>query len=230
MAFLSHLRSSGQPGNGEASFRAAAELRVQTEAFCAATTLASQTDCLIELFSGIWQQRSERAYQSRLICWLGMVEQDHDLRSCFQKGWKSTLGSLDSVSLFAEAGIPAQHALFREITSRAFQRWLPAPRQEDDTTRLFAGVFCSTRAVQRFLDMDAALFARLVASLWSTEGLAAYPRVHQDLHESLRLLAARVSARGTSRAVRQRSAANVGARAKCFVTNSGRFDHHDLRI
>ena len=39
----------------------------------------------------------------------------------------------------------------------------------------------------------------------AAEGLAAYPHVHQDLHEALRLLAARVSARGTSRAVRQRS-------------------------
>ena len=182
-----------------------AALRTQTEAFCAATTLVSQTDCLIELFSGIWQVRSERAYRSRLVGWLGMLEQDHDLRSCFQRGWQSTLGSLDSVSFLAEAGIPAQHALFREITSRLFQRWLPAPRKEDDTARLFAEVFCSSRAVQRFLDMDATLFARLVANLWSAEGVAAYPHVHQDLHESLRLLAARVSARGTSRAVRQRS-------------------------
>jgi site-specific recombinase len=208
MTFFSDFRSSARPGNGgtEVSLRTAAELRVQTEAFCAATTLASQTDRLIELFSGIWQQRSERAYQSRLICWLGMLEEDHDLRACFQKGWKSALGSFDSVSFFAETGIPAQHALFREITSRFFERWLPAPRQEDDTARLFAGAFSSSRAVQRFLDVEDALFARLVASLWSAEGLAAYPHVHQDLHESLRLLAARVSARGTSRAVRQRSA------------------------
>ena len=95
---------------------------------------------------------------------------------------------------------------FREITSRLFQRWLPPPREDEDTARLFAAVFCSSRAVQRFLEMDAAVFARLAANLWSAEGLAAYPHVHQDLHEALRLLAARVSARGTSRAVRQRSA------------------------
>src|SRR6202012_4091630 len=108
-------------------------------------------------------------------------------------------------SFFAEPGLPAQHALFREITSRIFQRWLPPPRAEDGTARLFAGVFCSARAVQRFLDMDAAVFVRLAATFWSSEGLAAYPHLHQDLQETLRLLAARVSARGTSRAVRQRS-------------------------
>jgi site-specific recombinase len=186
-----------------------AALRGQTEAFCAAATLVSQTSCLIELFSGIWCQPSERAFQSRLICWVGMLEQDPDLRSRFQQGWKSTLGSLDSVALFAETGIPAQHALLREITSRLFQRWLPPPREDADTARLFAAVFASARAVQRFLDMDAALFARLAANLWNAEGLAAFPHVHQDLHEALRLLAARVSARGTSRAVRQRSATRV---------------------
>jgi hypothetical protein len=96
MAFISDLRSLWQP-EAQASSRTLAALRGQTEAFCTSTTVAGQTDSLIELFSGIWQQSSERAYQSRLVGWLGMLEQDHDLRSRFQQGWKSMLGSLDSV-------------------------------------------------------------------------------------------------------------------------------------
>jgi site-specific recombinase len=192
-------------------------LREQTEAFCGATTLASQTDRLIDIFSGIFQQRSERVFQSRLMCWVDMLEQDADLRFRVQQAWQSTLGTLDSVSLLAEAGIPAQHELFREITSRLFQRWLPPPRAEDDTARLFAAFFCSARAVQRFLEMDPAVFARLAANLWRNEGLAAYPRLHQDLHEALRLLAARVSARGTSRAVRQRSATRTVAESPSYA-------------
>src|SRR5580704_713004 len=211
MSFISDLQGLFQPGAGgmQASSRTEAALRAQTEAFCVATSVAGQTECLIELFSEIWQQRSERAYQSRLVCWLGLLEQDADLRSRLQQGWKSTLSQLDSVSLFAEAGIPAQHALFREITSRLFQRWLPPPREKDDTARLFSAVFNSSRATQRFLDMDEAGFARLTANVWGAEGLAAYPHVHLDLHEALRLLAARVSARGTSRAVRRRSASET---------------------
>jgi site-specific recombinase len=192
-------------------------LREQTEAFCAATTLASQTARLIHIFSGIFQPSSERVFQSRLVCWLDTMEQDADLRFRVQQGFHSTLGTLESVSLLAEAGIPAQHELFREITSRLFQRWLPPPRAEDDTARLFAAVFCSTRTVRRFLEMDEAVFARLAASLWSSEGLTAYPHVHQDLHEGLRLLAARVSARGTSRAVRQRSAPGTVAESPSYA-------------
>ena len=207
MTFISDLQSllDLEFGGQEASARTEAALRRQTEAFCAASTLASQTGSLIELFSGIWLQGSERVFQARLICWMSILEQDPDLRSRFQQGCRATLSSLDSVSLFAEAGIPAQHALIREITSRLFQHWLPPPRAETDTARLFTAVFHSRRAVQRFLDMDAALFARLAAIFWSTEGLAACPHLRHDIDEALRLLAARVSARGTSRAVRQRT-------------------------
>jgi site-specific recombinase len=208
MAFINFFRSFWRPGRGAApaSLQLEEALRAQTESFCAATTLAGQTDCLIEIFSGIWQRRSEDEFQSRLICWISLLEQDAALRSRFQQSWKPMLGFLNSVSFFAEAGVPGQHALFREIINRFFQRWLPPPREQDDTARLFAAVFSSARAVQRLVGMDAALFARLGAVVWSARGLAAYPRVRQDFHEALRLLAARVSARGTSRAVRRRSA------------------------
>jgi site-specific recombinase len=56
--------------------------------------------------------------------------------------------------------------------------------------------------VRRFLDLDQAIFVRLAAICWSGKS---HPHLHQDLDESLRLLAAHVSARGTSRAVRERT-------------------------
>ena len=143
MPLISNLGRIWEPGSGgtEVSPRAEALLRGETEAFCAATSLVSQTGSLIDLFSAIWLQRSERAFQALFKSWLGMLEQDAVLRTRFRQGWKSMLGSLDSVSFFAEAGIPAQHALFREITSRLFQRWMPPPRAGDDTARLFAASF-----------------------------------------------------------------------------------------
>jgi site-specific recombinase len=207
MTFFSDLRELWELGsNGtQGSQRTEAELRRQTESFCAANSLASQTGCLIELFSGIWLARSERIFQSRLMSWITLLEQDAELRARFLRGCQSTVGSLDSVFLFAEAGLPAQHALFGEITSRIFEHWLPPPRPETDTARVFAAVFSSRTAVQRFLEMDKEVFARLAAIFRIEDGSAAYPELHHDLQEALRLLAARVSARGTSRAVRQRS-------------------------
>ena len=208
MAFISDLRSlwEGLSSGTQASSRIEAAHRRQTDAFCAASTLDAQTECLIELIAGIWTQGSAAAFQFRLMCWIGMLEQDADLRLRFQQGCGSMLGSLNSVSLFAEAGIPAEHALIREITSRLFQHFLPPPRAVEDTARLFTPVSSSSRAVKRFVEMDETVFARLAAICWMADGLDAYPHLHQDLHEALRLLAARVSARGTSREVRQRSA------------------------
>jgi site-specific recombinase len=207
MGFISELRSIWDPESYGllVSPRVGAEQRRQTEAFCAADTVATQTGALTNLFWGIWQPRAERQFHNRLINWMTQLEQNPDLRSRFQQAIRSMLASLDSVSLFAEAGIPAQHALIREITSRLFQHWLPPPKAENDTARLFNAVFDSKRAVERFLNMDSAIFDRLVAIFWSEEGLDAYPQVHRDVHEALRLLAARVSARGTSRAVRYRT-------------------------
>ena len=124
MGFISDFRALWDPETYGmlVSPRVDAEQRSQTEAFCAATTVATQTTSLINLFSAIWQQRSERHFHNRLVNWMTQMEQDPALRSRFQQSCRSMLASLDSVSLFAEAGIPAQHALFREVTSRLFQR------------------------------------------------------------------------------------------------------------
>jgi site-specific recombinase len=207
MAFSSKVPRLSGHGSGRVQTVSPAEivLRQQTDAFCAATSFCDQTARLIELFAGIWLASSDRAFQFALTRWLTMLEQDPDLRTCFQKTWQSTVAALDSVGLFAESGLPAQQALLTETMRRVFRRFLPRAREEADTGRLFASVFASPRAVQRFLDMDDVLFTRLAAILWDAQGLAAFPRVRECLHQALRLLAARVMGRGTSAAVRPRS-------------------------
>jgi site-specific recombinase len=202
MAFVSEIRGFFRFDSEETQ----ASLREDTEAFCAATTLTSQTNCFIDLFTRIWLRPYDRTFKSCLICWVEMLQQDSNLLFGFQKTWKAMLGSLNFVSLFAETGLPAQHALLPEINRRLFQRFLPAPRADADATRLLAAIFASPHTVERFLDLDAELFTRLVAILWDPQGLQAFPRVREDFHQALRLLAARVSGRGTSVAVRQRSA------------------------
>jgi site-specific recombinase len=208
MGSASHVQGSLPPASGETTVSpsAKAELRKKTEAFCAADSSLAQTRCLIELSARIWLQPSDRKFRLALIGWVGLLEQDHDLRSRFQTAWKSMLGSLDCVSLLAEAGLPARHALLPEVTHRLFQRLLPATREDADAMRLFVAIFGSPRSVDRFVNMDAAVFTRLAAILWDERGFAAFPSVREDLDQALRLLAARVSARGTSVAVRERSA------------------------
>lgn len=177
MAFASQIRRvlGAAPATSEAQSQAEAGLRRSTEHFCAAKTLCDQTDRFIRLFSEIWHQPSDGAFQSSLVSWIDLLDRDLDQRSRFQQTWKSMLGSLDFVSFFTETGIPAQHSLLPEITSRLFQRLLPPPREDTDSTRLFAAIFASPRAVRRFLDLDEAMFSRLATILWNPRGPGGLP-------------------------------------------------------
>ena len=185
--------------------RADFELRALTEGFCAATTFVAQTRRVVPLFAAIWSQPMERAFTAALVRWIRMLEHDRELSLAFQASWQSMLGQLDSVSFFADAGIPAQHALLSETTRRIFQRLLPSARQITDTTRLFSAVLRSQQSVERFRSMDGFVFSRLARLLWPRQGLDHLPHVRSDLHEALRLLAARIAGRGATPAVRQRS-------------------------
>jgi site-specific recombinase len=185
--------------------RPESDLRKRTEAFCAANSLGAQTRRIVVLFSTIWTLPTDRAFTAGLIRWIRLLEHDPSLRRRFQQSWQGMVLQLDSVALFADAGIPAQHALWHETTGRIFQRLLPSARDNVDTSRLFAAVFSSPQAVERFRSIDGFIFTRLGRLFWPSRGLAVLPRVREDLHQSMCLLAARIAGRGATPAIRQRS-------------------------
>jgi site-specific recombinase len=184
---------------------AAAGLLAQTEAFCAATSLRAQTRAIIGLFSFIWGRPTDRGFTAALVAWVRLLEQHEELRLRFQQSWLSMLARLDSVAFFTDSGLPAQHALLSEATQRLFERLLPSAREDSDTVRLFAAVFSSPGAVERFHLVDGFVFTRLAQILWPAQGLAELPRLHDNMHQALCLLAARLAGRGATPAIRQRS-------------------------
>ncbi len=188
--------------------RAAAELLDLTEAFCAAETFPSQTRRATRLFSAIWNRTTDRGFNAALVAWIRLLEQHPELCLRFQQSWLRMLAQLDSVSLFADSGLPDQHALLSETVHRIFQRLLPAPREDTDTARLFTTIFSSSLAVDHFHQIDGFVFARLAQIFWPARGLDAQPRIHNDLHQALCLLAARVSGRGATPAIRRRGTAS----------------------
>lgn len=192
------------------------ELRKRTEAFCAANGLAPQTRRITVLFASIWTLPTERAFSAGLIRWIRMLERDAMLRQRFKQAWQEMVAQLDSVSFFSDAGIPAQHALLHETTQRIFQRLLPSAREDVDTARLFAAVFSSPQAVERFRSIDGFIFTRLGRILWPSRGLAALPRLRDNIHQSLRLLAARISGRGATPAILQRSSVTEADRSPFY--------------
>jgi len=188
------------------------DLRQRTEVFANATTLNARTRRAAALFAYIWNRPTDRSFIASLLRWIRLLEQDKLLRERFDQTWRIMLAELDSVPLFADAGLPARYALLPEAFRRIFQRLLPSAREEADTARLFTAVFPSRKAVERFLSLDNVTFARLARILWPKGGLDAVPHVADDICQSLSLLATRVAGRGVTAAVRQRgSTRNVEA-------------------
>jgi site-specific recombinase len=183
--------------------RAHDQLYQFTRSFCEADTSAARMRRAAALFGSIWGTPSDRAFVVRLLRWIRMMEQDKELGSCFAAAWDEMAAGLDSVTLFAEAGLPGHHALPAELVGRVFQRLLPSARADSDTGRLFAEVFSSRAAVERFVGQQRFVFERLVRILWPRDG-AAKAHVEEDVRQALCLLATRVAGRGATAAVRQR--------------------------
>jgi site-specific recombinase len=176
------------------------ELQTLTQSFCDAPTLNARARRAIQLFAAIYHASSERRFEVRLLRWIRLLEQDHDLRACFQQSWDILLADLDSVALFAETGLPGQHALLPEVFRRIVQRVLPSAREETDSGRLLAGLFPSQKEVERFLRQQQFVFDRLARIFWSNSNIASANRLRGDLEHALCLLAGR----GVSSAMRQR--------------------------
>jgi site-specific recombinase len=179
-------------------------LREHTEAFSDATTLSARTRRAAGLFAYIWNRPTDRAFITSLLRWVRLLEQDKPLRARFDTSWRLMLAELNSIPLFADAGLPTHYALLPEAFRRIFQRLLPSAREESDTARLFTAVFSSPKTVVRFLSLDNATFARFARILWPSGGLDSVPHVADDIRQSLSLLATRVAGRGVTAAVRER--------------------------
>jgi site-specific recombinase len=205
MAIPNPFRKLRRGRNEPVFARPDSELRRRTEAFCAAGSLGAQTRRITVLFSTIWTLPTDRAFTAALIRWIRLLEQNEPLRRRFQESWQTMIAQLDSVSFFADSGISAQHALWHETTKRIFERILPTARAGVDTARLFAAVFSSPQAVERFRSIDGFIFTRLSRLLWPAQGVAVHREVRENLHQSMCLLATRVAGRGATPAIRQRS-------------------------
>jgi len=184
--------------------RAHDDLYQATQGFCAADSLGVQTRRATVMFRSIWSVASDRAFVVRLLRWIRLMEQDRELRVCFDRTWDAMLAELDAVSLFAEAGLPGHHALPSELMRRVFQRLLPSAREQSDVGRLFAEVFSGADAVERFAGQQGYVFERLMRILRPSPDSRAGARIEEDVRQALCLLSARVAGRGVTAAIRQR--------------------------
>jgi site-specific recombinase len=189
---------------GTRSSRSQDELHYLTREFCNSATLNSRMRRAGHLFSFIFSDSRDRAFSVRLLRWIALMEEDAALNDEFRHSWIQLLSELNSVPLFAEAGLPAHPGLLPEILRRLSSRVLPTARADSDAGLLFTSIFSSSRAVERFTNLEPELFLRFVKLLWPPQGFQSALRVQHDLRQSLRLLATRVAGRGVTVAIRER--------------------------
>jgi site-specific recombinase len=180
------------------------ELRQLTVEFCDAGALAARLRRAGHLFAFIWSEGDDRDSAIRLMSWLDMMEADAALSERFRKSWILLLSELNSVPLFADAGLPAHPGLAPEIVRRLSSRVLPTAREVSDAGLLFTSIFSSTRSVARFSAMPEETFRRLARQLWPAEGFQVFKGILADLRQALRLLATRIAGRGVTTAIRER--------------------------
>ncbi len=143
--------------------------------------------------------------QPRLLVLVELLESDHELRRRVQHSLAEMLADLDSLALFAEAGLPSVHPFATEIVQRLVARLIPSARQESDARKLLIDLYSSERYAKQFAAISPELFQRIANVLTPEDRLEFWHRQERDLEDSIRLLAARISGLGLQPEMRERS-------------------------
>lgn len=178
------------------------ELAARVDAFCAAPDLRRRNAEFIRLARWL---RPARSGDRTLQAMLSYLETNPEVHSRFQASAATLLSELDSLSLFAEAGIPSDHSFLSEIAQRLAAKFLPFAREEPDTSKLLVTLYSSRRDARHFLTIPTELFARMAAVFVTPGDTVVWRREQRDLYEAMRLLAARIGGIGVQPEVRDRS-------------------------
>ena len=133
------------------------------------------------------------------------LEADAELRHRVQQSFGALLAEIDSLSLFAEAGLPSVHPFTTEIIQRVVARLIPSAREDSDASKLLIDLYSTERNVKQFASVLPELFQRIANVLTPDDQPQFWLRQERDLEEAMRLLAARISGLGLSPEMRARS-------------------------
>ena len=184
--------------------------------FCESTTLHGRRSAFVRIIRWTRQGDGASGELTRLSQLLEILESDAHLRSAVQHALGKLLTEIDSLSLFAEIGLPSVHPFTTEIVRRLVGRVLPSARRDTDAAKLLMDLYTSERDVARFAAQPAEVFRRIVAVLTPDDDPAFWERQLRDLHEAMRLLAARISGLGLAPEMRDRSSTHGIARSPFY--------------
>ncbi len=177
-------------------------------AFRYAETLAAREAAFVNIVRWTRAGQRSRAGAPRLLSLVQLLENDIELRRQVQLSLGEMLREVDSLSLFAEAGLPSVHSFTTEIVQRLVAKFMPSARDDSDARKLLTDLYSSEFYAKQFAALTPEVFDRIVNVLTPEDEPAFWDRQEQDLREAMRLLASRVSALGLQPEVRDRSTAS----------------------
>ena len=182
-----------------------ADLRRAIEAFCEADTLPKRRASFVQIVRWTRENRRSETGAPRLLILVQSLEADAELRHRVQQSFGALLAEIDSLSLFAEAGLPSVHPFTTEIIQRVVARLIPSAREDSDASKLLIDLYSTERYVKQFASVLPELFQRIANVLTPDDQPQFWLRQERDLEEAMRLLAARISGLGLSPEMRARS-------------------------
>ncbi len=201
------------------------ELAFRAEKFTSADVLAPRLDALVALFKFL--RKPDRAIPEPLataddtaekviarysdpdlkreLVWVSILEHSEIVRDRYREGIAAILKETNGISLFAQSGLPTDRGLVTEMSDRFFSRILPAPREDNDLSKLFLRIFPSEKEVDRFFSLPAVLLDHIAHLTAPAEDSDAWHPVVESLLGAFCLIGARVQGLGLSENLRVRS-------------------------
>ena len=184
------------------------DLRNSIEAFCEAPTLRRRCAKFAEIVRWTREGRRSATEPPRLLALVQILEIDSELRQRVQQSFGKLLAELNSLSLFAEVGIPSLHPFTTEIAQRLAAKLMPSAREDSDTRKLLIDLYSSEQSAKQFAAVSTQVFLRIAGVLTPNDEPEFWQRQEHDLEEAMRLLAARISGLGLEPEMRDRSSSS----------------------
>ncbi len=183
-------------------------MRKLVASFCQAETLSSRRSAFVNIVRWTRSGQRGRTALPRLLTVVQLLESDAELGSHVQLSLGKLLAEIDSLSLFAEAGLPSVHSFATEVVQRLMGKLVPSARDDSDSRKLLTELYSSQLYAKQFAALRPELFQRIVNVLMPQDDPAFWWRQEHDVQEAMRLLASRISALGLQPEVRDRSVAS----------------------
>jgi len=133
-----------------------------------------------------------------------LLERIPELRRRFNACLSSIMAETRAAVLFAELGVPEEHRLMAEASSRLLKRVLPSPRDDQDLSKLILRLFPTEKEIHRFTQMPSELLQRLLQAIAPEELPEEWEPLIREICDAFALLGARVQSIGLSPKLRAR--------------------------